>query len=106
MPNSELDQRINSLVEKIEKSQPVLHKDETRRRFALYFLIGYFALLVFILIFIFVYNKWVIVAALKKNIPGILPNQLLDLERILFLMTSAFGSTLGFIIGYYFKDDK
>lgn len=106
MPNNDLDLRINTLIEEIEKTKPQFHKDETRRRFALYFLIGYFALLLLVLVFIFLYNKWVIISALKAGIPGILPTQLLDLERILFLVTSAFGPTLGFIIGYYFKDDK
>lgn len=106
MPNNDLDKKVESLIAEIKKSNPVIHKDETRRLFAFAFLIGYFVLLGCILLFVGAYNHFVIIDAMSRKIEGIAPTQLLDLERIFFLITSAFGPTLGFIIGYYFKDEK
>lgn len=71
------------------------HKDTKRSHIALVFVYGYMITLLIILIGAPVYNAVV----LDKP-------EMIDLERILAQVGTLLGAPLGFVIGYYFKEDK
>ena len=78
-----------------EKFDPRKHKDTKRSHIALVFVYGYMITTLLIIIFVPLYNA--------SNIADPQP---LDLERILSQIGALIGAPLGFVIGYYFKDDK
>lgn len=83
---------------------------ETRSALTLFFLKGFFLLLVLFAIFVWVYNEWVVSWVLELKKAGI-ENAVdylkpLELEKVLSIIITALGTSLGFIIGYYFKEKK
>ncbi|HBR2129043.1 TPA: hypothetical protein MG510_16535 [Klebsiella pneumoniae] len=81
---------------------------KTRSTLTLTFMIGFFGILIFSCLFVFLYNwaavNWTIhlsQAKLEKDALGV---HLLEVDKILSIMIGALGTSLGFIIGYYFKE--
>ena len=81
---------------------------KTRSTLTLTFMIGFFGILIFSCLFVLLYNwaavNWAIHLAqahLEKDAIGV---QLLEVDKILSIMIGALGTSLGFIIGYYFKE--
>ncbi len=82
----------------------------TRSTLTISFMVGFFLLLVLSCLFVIWYNScvvdWVLIME-EKNVPNagdlIKP---LELDKVLSIVISALGTSLGFIIGYYFKDKK
>ncbi|MBF9434647.1 hypothetical protein HA133_01690 [Mycobacteroides chelonae] len=85
-----LDQRA-----KEEKFDPKKHKDTKRAHIALVFVYGYMALVAIIIVGAPLFNAFF--TSSKEP---------LDVERILSQVGSLIGAPLGFVIGYYFKEDK
>ncbi|WP_353242251.1 hypothetical protein [Providencia sp.] len=81
---------------------------ETRSLLTLTFLGGFFGLLILFAIFVWFYNgrvvSWVLelkAAGVENAVDYLKP---LELEKVLSIIITALGTSLGFIIGYYFKE--
>lgn len=89
----------------------VAKKDsETRSSLTLSFLCGFFLLLILFAIFVWIYNgrvvSWVLelkAAGVENPVDYLKP---LELEKVLSIIITALGTSLGFIIGYYFKEKQ
>ncbi|MGQ5721744.1 hypothetical protein [Enterobacter bugandensis] len=85
-----------------------VRESKTRSTLTISFLVGFFVLLVFCLIFVFWYNAYAVDWLLKLKGKGIEnPSELirpLEIDKVLSIVISALGTSLGFIIGYYFKE--
>ena len=88
--------KLREQKEEIETFSPVKEVGKTRSKIATTFVRWYFFLLVGVLIFLVVYNAVVLI--LNK------PELILEPKDLLLIVTTAIGSPLGFVIGYYFKD--
>ncbi|EKS7780419.1 hypothetical protein ACOGYP_001824 [Edwardsiella piscicida] len=92
-------------------AQAKLSRDEkTRSTLTHSFMYGFFLLLLCGFIFTKWYNasaiEWIMQlhkAGLDESAGNI---KLLELDKVLSLIIGALGTSLGFIIGYYFKDKK
>ncbi|HHR6027803.1 TPA: hypothetical protein ACS70J_000012 [Providencia alcalifaciens] len=127
---SSLDElNLNQLLETIQKESVKIEKanteaesnesmldstrnkeNKTRSALTLFFLTGFFLLLILFAIFVWVYNGWVVSWVLELKKAGI-ENAVdylkpLELEKVLSIIITALGTSLGFIIGYYFKEKK
>lgn len=86
-----------------------VHRDgRTRSALTITFLIGFFALIAGCFLFVLWYNSKAI-GWMKDlhsmNMDGEVSNiKLLELDKVLSVIIGALGTSLGFIIGYYFKD--
>lgn len=87
---AKLDHRVSQ-----EKFDPKKHKDTKRAHIAMVFVYGYIITITLVIIGGPFFNA---VLASEK-----LP---IDLERVLAQVGSLIGAPLGFVIGYYFKEDK
>lgn len=114
----DLNKKFENLYEKeIESSQEADEAQETalkdpkdvktRSLLTITFLIGFFSVLIFFAFFVLLYNRFVIewavqlkAAHLEDKIGDL---HFLELDKVLAIMISALGTSLGFIIGYYFK---
>ncbi|MCU6666098.1 hypothetical protein [Silvania hatchlandensis] len=94
----------------IDAKQQLLKDGKTRNTLTLSFLLGFFGMLIFSCLFVWLYNWSAINWGIKLKLAGITTGaseiHLLELEKILSIMIGALGTSLGFIIGYYFKDKK
>lgn len=71
------------------------HTDKSRRHIAFVFVYGYIALVAVIIVGVPLYN------ALALHQPNYL-----ELDKILAQAGALIGSPLGFVVGYYFKEDS
>jgi len=71
------------------------HTDKSRKHIAFVFVYGYIAIVTLILVGLPLYN-WI---ALSKPME-------LDLDKTLAQVGALIGSPLGFVVGYYFKEDS
>ncbi|HBH6892019.1 TPA: hypothetical protein KUM91_001103 [Serratia marcescens] len=82
----------------------------TRSGLTYIFLIGFFSLIILSAVFVFIYNSWSVDWAIKLKNNGLpeVANKImpLELEKVLSVLIGAFGTSLGFIIGYYYKENK
>ncbi|MCC3704151.1 hypothetical protein LLR08_16440 [Rouxiella badensis] len=82
----------------------------TRSGLTYIFLIGFFLLIILGAVFVFIYNAWCVQWAIelqKNNLPEVASKITpLELDKILSILIGAFGTSLGFIIGYYFKESR
>lgn len=92
-----------------EKALQNIHRDgKTRSTLTMAFLIGFFALIAWCFLFVLLYNYMAVGWIQDLHSKG-LDNQvsnikLLELDKVLAVIIGALGTSLGFIIGYYFKD--
>lgn len=101
---------VDAKASEIEEVIKVAGKTDghTRNRLTLFFIGGFFGILIFCCLFVLVYNwaamSWAI--NLSKNGFNIdkIEVPFLELDKLLSIMIGAFGTSLGFIIGYYFKE--
>jgi hypothetical protein len=80
---------------KEEKFDAKKHKDTKRAHIAMVFVYGYMITVAAVIVGAPLFN-----AAFTDS------NEPLDVERILAQVGSLIGAPLGFVIGYYFKEDK
>ncbi len=87
-------------MEKIAKKKPELtfshleFTDRSRKHIALVFVYGYIIAITIVVVCVPLYN-W-----LALNNP-----EALDLEKIMAQLGAMIGSPLGFVVGYYFKEE-
>nr|DAM44316.1 MAG TPA: hypothetical protein [Caudoviricetes sp.] len=106
------DKRIEKETGEIENEiqAQFLRDGKTRSTLTITFMRGFFGLIVFSFIFVIAYNycavQWVLQLQSKGLMEASKSIALLELDKVLSIMVSALGTSLGFIIGYYFKDKK
>jgi membrane protein YqaA with SNARE-associated domain len=90
-------ERIARLGQRVkeEKFDPKKHKDTKRAHIAMVFVYGYMITVAIVIVLAPLFN------ALFTD-----SKEPLDVERILAQVGSLIGAPLGFVIGYYFKEDK
>ena len=102
----------NSVADKAEaKAATSTQRDsKTRSTLTLTFLLGFFGMLLFSCLFVIWYNHCAVEWVLKlqaKNVPNSIDYiKPLELDKVLSIMIGALGTSLGFIIGYYFKEKE
>ncbi|MBD2812745.1 hypothetical protein ID853_18175 [Xenorhabdus sp. Vera] len=84
--------------------------DKARTNLTFHFVWGFFGLIIMCFIFVLLYNSCAIdwIKALNaQGLPEIAASvTLLELDKVLSVIIGALGTSLGFIIGYYFKEKK
>lgn len=117
---SELSKAIRKASSQSIKSETVADRAEgealnakhreskTRSALTISFLGGFLFLLVFSFIFVLIYNSFAVDWILLLKNKGVEnPSELikpLELDKVLSIIIGALGTSLGFIIGYYFKE--
>lgn len=114
--SARIQQNLNKSAENKHKVDSVeenalqnVHRDgRTRSALTITFLIGFFALIAGCFGFVLWYNSMAIgwirdlhAQGLNNEIANI---KLLELDKVLSVIIGALGTSLGFIIGYYFKE--
>lgn len=88
---------LERLIDDVNKKDPfnrVEHLDKKRAFIALIFVWGYLGLVFLIMVGAPLYNK-----SIGNTEP-------IDLDKILAQVGALLGTPLGFVVGYYFKEDK
>ena len=101
---------IKANNEEQKLATPAQRDGQTRSTLTIWFLCGFFGLLVFSFIFVMWYNSYLVDWVLKLKNAG-LENaseylKPLELDKVLSVIITALGTSLGFIIGYYFKEKQ
>jgi len=97
-----LTQLYRELIEsskRKKKYDPQKHKDITRSTIAIHFVKGYFFLIGAAFTFSLIYNLFLVNLKLDSE-------ELLQPKDIILTISSAIGSPLGFVVGYYFKGQE
>lgn len=95
-PPEDLQKILTNQKSQAEVFNPIKERGQTRSKIALIFVRWYFYLLGASLAFLTIYN-FLMITANKTD-------QILNPKDILLIITSAIGSPLGFVVGYYFKE--
>lgn len=92
------DDRIQQLEATMSSLQPphdhAEHLDKSRAKIAFTFVRWYFVLIFIVVIGLPIYGKWIGNA------------QTIDLNGTLTQLGTLLGTPLGFVVGYYFKEDR
>ncbi|EKS7193737.1 hypothetical protein [Enterobacter ludwigii] len=95
-------------ADKAESESHVQRDGKTRSTLTLSFIRGFFGLLIFSCVFVLIYNWAAVYWIIDLKQAGLLNDSaklnLLDLDKVLSIIIGALGTSLGFIIGYYFKE--
>lgn len=95
-------------ADKAESENHLQRDGKTRSTLTLTFMRGFFGLLIFSCFFVFIYNWAAVYWIIDLKQAGLLNEStklnLLDLDKVLSIIIGALGTSLGFIIGYYFKE--
>ncbi|HIC2865032.1 hypothetical protein [Citrobacter freundii] len=95
-------------ADKAESESHLQRDGKTRSTLTLTFMRGFFGLLIFSCFFVLFYNWAAVYWIIDLKQAGLLNEStklnLLELDKILSVVIGALGTSLGFIIGYYFKE--
>lgn len=98
--------RANIIEDDVKNA--IKNEGHTRNKLTLSFIGGFFGILIFCCVFVLIYNwmavGWAIdlkTAGYNKELNSV---PFIELDKLLSIMIGAFGTSLGFIIGYYFKN--
>ncbi|EKM6459539.1 hypothetical protein PU850_004067 [Cronobacter dublinensis] len=114
----ELLSQLKDIDEEKEKNDQAIYKNSwegtaakdsgTRSGLTYLYIISFFLLIILGGLFVLWYNHYVIEWAIKLKQNGLsqLADKItpLELDKVLSILIGAFGTSLGFIIGYYFKE--
>ncbi|MDE9458794.1 hypothetical protein [Xenorhabdus bovienii] len=119
---SEIQQKINEsnelysvnkkavASEELELKEKREQDDKARHSLTFHFVWGFFGLIVGCFLFVLWYNSHAIDWIKTLNTQGLSDAaasvKLLELDKVLSVIIGALGTSLGFIIGYYFKEKK
>jgi hypothetical protein len=95
----DINRELSRFQDKVDSAQKpsfnhLEHTDKSRRHIAFVFVYSYVSLVLLILVGVTLYN-WLIVHDPKA----------LEMDRLLAQVGSLIGAPLGFVVGYYFKED-
>lgn len=97
-------------AEDVENSskKSIRSEESTRHSLTFYFIIGFFMLLALSAAYVAFYNHLAVGWIIQLNKAGLIEQSnkipFLELDKVLSIIISALGTSLGFIIGYYFKN--
>lgn len=96
--------RLKNLEGKIDNTQfkehnSKEHEDKTRSELAKVFVYGYFILLGVTILLILISNFIVEIFKLDRSL-------IMSVKDVVLVLSSAIGSSLGFVVGYYFKSSE
>lgn len=95
-------------AEESSSKKKLRSEEGTRHSLTFYFILGFFILIVLGGIFVLFYNSLAVSWVIRLNESGLHDQAgkvpFLELDKVLSIIVSAFGTSLGFIIGYYFKN--
>lgn len=95
-------------AEESSSKERLRSEEGTRHSLTFYFILGFFILIVLGGVFVFFYNSFAVGWIIRLNESGLHDQAgkvpFLELDKVLSIIVSAFGTSLGFIIGYYFKN--
>lgn len=101
-------QRRKLDVEEKNIRKNLSHEVQTRSYLTYYFLVGFFGLIVGCFFFVLWYNSAAVGWIQELHEKGLNDQankiELLELSKVLSVIIGALGTSLGFIIGYYFKE--
>lgn len=102
----DLLQKLQTADDKTKQTAPYdsrPHTDKTRSKIAMIFVICYFALIVFTLLSAMIYDVyfWNACDSEYKCL-----DQLISVKDLLLAVMGYVGTPLGFVIGYYFKEQS
>jgi len=106
--SSSLYQKVNHFEK--DKSEDIPYKNQkqhdsqARLKITKLFLWGYFSLIGGSFIFCLVYN--ILAGWLSKKLSFTTPIEYINVVQTVSLMTTTLSSGVGFVIGYYFKNDE
>ncbi len=122
IPLSEVKKRLDSLNDSYHKNKSTVvseelelkekgeQDDKARRNLTFHFVWGFFGLIIGCFLFVLWYNHHAIDWIKTLNTQGLSDAaasvKLLELDKVLSVIIGALGTSLGFIIGYYFKEKK
>lgn len=93
--------------QEVESKEKLRSEEDTRHSLTFLFIAGFFCLLGLSAIFVAFYNALTVDWIIKLNAAGLLEQSkkipFLELDKVLSIIVSSLGTSLGFIIGYYFK---
>lgn len=96
---SKRDYELRRIQDRLKSNKPTFdhleHTDKSRRHIAFVFVYGYIITVGVIILGVPLYN-WL----------AIHQTQSLELEKVLAQVGALIGSPLGFVVGYYFKEDS
>ncbi|HCT3367369.1 hypothetical protein [Proteus mirabilis] len=99
---------VNKTEKKINETYQ--QDDKARNTLTFHFLWGFFILIGGCFLFVLIYNfaavRW-LQSLTENGVPDAASHvKLLELDKVLAVVIGALGTSLGFIIGYYFKEKK
>ncbi len=101
-PLEEVEERLREKYIQSHRLKIIEDRSYITRRF----LYLYFAVLFFSFVFVYFYNWLILRFVSKMNYDRELLSHLLDFKDVVFVVTSNLAAALGFIIGYYFKNQS
>ena len=105
---SSLYQKVNHFekdkIEDIPYRNQKQHNSQARLKITKLFLWGYFSLIGGSFIFCLVYN--ILAGWLSKKLSFTTPIEYINVIQTVSLITTTLSSGVGFVIGYYFKNDE
>jgi len=104
----DIEKRINNAVEKAQETSQKPHDpakimDESRRTIALTFVWFFLGIVSFVVIAVPIYNAFFFHNA--RVVVEETTYQPLDIEKVLATLGTLLGTPLGFVVGYYFKEE-
>jgi len=103
---SAVNSRANATEDDVKNA--LKHEGHTRNKLTLFFIAGFFGILIFCCLFVLVYNWMAVGWAIDLKLYGydkeLNSIPFIELDKLLSIMIGAFGTSLGFIIGYFFKN--
>lgn len=93
--SNEAKQSLKQLEQTAKKFDPLEHLDTTRAEIAKKFVKWYLAFVMVIIIGVPLYNSY-----------SVHSKEPLDIYKVLTTVGTILGTPLGFVVGYYFKEDK
>ena len=102
---SKLEEHKDSKTE-VNKFNEAEHKNQTRRTITLVFLIGFFLSIGLCFWAVTNYNHHLIQLTVETKDLSCKTLKLWEIKEILSIILSALASSVGFVLGYYFKEQS
>ncbi|MDJ0025124.1 hypothetical protein QM543_17755 [Pantoea eucrina] len=106
----EQKEKNNEAVYRTSWEKTAAKESGTRSGLTYLYILSFFILIILSGLFVLGYNAYVVEWAIKlqdKGLPQIADKIMpLELDKVLSILIGAFGTSLGFIIGYYFKESQ
>lgn len=105
---ADVEKRLNDVIEKTQETPDKPHNpekimDESRKTIAYWFVISFIIIVAAVLLLVPIYNAIVFHDA--RVVVEETSYQPLDIAQVLTTLGTLLGAPLGFVVGYYFKEE-